>query len=139
MATEKQIHDLVLEARSYLNVPWKHQGRTRAGVDCVGFLLNAFKSIGIVLLEIRGYSRKPDGIALKAIMDKQPALITLRPDEKLIDGDVVLLKIKKDPQHVCLVTDVGMIHSYNGGEKKVVEHIFADFWKRKIVCAYRLR
>lgn len=136
------IDELITECRSYLGVPWRHQGRTRKGVDCVGFLLLALKHLKIPMLEIKGYSRSPDGIALKAIMDKQPSLESVRPPYKR--GDIILLKIRKEPQHVALLTEsntaeLGMIHSYNGGEKKVVEHDFADYWKQKIIAVYRLK
>jgi len=136
--------ELIKEARKFLDVKWVHQGRSKSGVDCVGFLLIAFKNIGITLLEIKGYSRTPDGEALKKIMDEQPNLRKLDTNESLEAGDVVLFRIRKHPQHVCLVTPsttakVGMIHSYNGGEKKVIEHDFVDYWKKRIVSVYRLK
>jgi len=139
-----QIDSLIQEARTYLGVKWKHQGRSRKnGVDCVGFLLMAFKHINVKIIEIKGYSRNPDGIRLKQIMDAQPNLRKVLPLEKMMIGDIILFRIRKDPQHVALVTDsntsdFGMIHSYNGGERKVVEHDFADYWKQKIVSVYRL-
>lgn len=140
----EQIDSLIKEARTYLGVVWKHQGRSHKGVDCVGFLINAFKYINVKIIEIRGYSRNPDGIKLKQIMDNQPNLIKILPTEKMKAGDVVLFRIRKDPQHVALVTDsntanLGIIHAYNGGEKKVVEHDFADYWRQKIVAVYRLK
>lgn len=137
------IENLITEARSYLGVKWRHQGRSRSGVDCVGFILLALKHINIPMLEIKGYSRNPDGIKLKEIMDKQPNMRTLLYNEKIKVGDILLLRIRKDPQHVALITNsttskLGMIHSYNGGEKKVIEHDFVDYWKNKIVAVYRI-
>lgn len=135
------IDELISNCREYLGVPWQHQGRSKRGVDCVGFILIGLKNIGIHMLEIKGYSRKPDGVALKAIMDKQPNLHRVFPPYKR--GDIALFKIKRDPQHVALLTesitaDLGMIHSYNGGSKMVVEHDFADYWKNKVVAVYRI-
>ncbi|MCP3899115.1 MAG: C40 family peptidase [Desulfobacteraceae bacterium] len=136
------IGTIISECRSYLGVPWKHQGRSRKGVDCVGFLLLALKESNIPMLEIRGYARTPDGVALKAIMDKQPSLERVSQPYKI--GDIVLFRIRKEPQHVAILVDsntseLGMIHSYNGGKKMVVEHDFADYWKQKVVSVYRLK
>lgn len=135
------INKVLKECRSYIGVKWKHQGRSRRGVDCVGFLLLALKSVDIEVLEIKGYARIPDGFALKKIMDEQPRMKKVYPPYEI--GDILLLKIRKEPQHVAILCDrssgnLGMIHSYNGGERKVVEHDFADYWKEKIVQAYRL-
>ena len=136
------IDALILECRTYLGVPWRHQGRSRRGVDCVGFILLALKALNIPTVEITGYTRNPDGVALKEIMDKQPSLTSVSPPYRR--GDIVLFRIRKEPQHVALLTEsstsaLGMIHSYNGGEKKVVEHDFADYWKNKIISVYRLK
>lgn len=141
-ANKDLIDELIKECRTYLDVPWRHQGRSRKGVDCVGFILIALKSVKIPMLEIRGYSRNPDGVALKAIMDKQPSLYEVSAPYK--KGDIALLRIKREPQHVALLTEsstsnLGMIHSYNGGEKKVVEHDFADYWREKIIAMYRIK
>jgi len=134
------IDSLIEEARKYLGVPWKHQGRSMKGVDCVGFLLLAFKHINVNIIEIKGYSKSPDGIALKKIMDEQPNL--KRVHYPYLPGDVVLFRIRKHPQHVALLTgtkeNLKMIHSYNGGAKKVIEHDFAEYWRNKIVSVYRL-
>ena len=134
------INALIAEARTYLGVPWKHQGRNKKGVDCVGFIILALKKVKVKVNVIKGYARRPDGKRLKEIMDNQPNLTVTQPPYK--PGDIVLFRIRKDPQHIALLTgtenQLNMIHSFNGGEKKVVEHIFADYWKEKIVAVYRL-
>jgi len=136
-----QIDSLINEARTYLGVPWRHQGRSKKGVDCVGIILLAYLHIGVKINEIKGYSRKPDGFALRKIMDEEPNFMSVRTPYRA--GDVVLFRIRKDPQHIALLTgeedNLYMIHSFNGGEKKVVEHSFADYWKQKIVSVYRLK
>lgn len=141
---DSKVNNLISECRTYLNVPWRHQGRSRRGVDCVGFLLLALKSIGVDMLEIKGYSRHPDGVELKKVMDNQPNMRMLQPSDKIRVGDIVLFRIRREPQHVALIVpsntaDFGMIHSYNGGERKVIEHDFADYWKHKVVSIYRLK
>lgn len=137
------VKELIKEARTYLGVPWVHQGRSRKGVDCAGFILLTLWKFGIKANSMVGYSRKPDGVLLEKTMDEQPSMHKLPRGSKLSIGDILLFRIKRHPQHVALVTEsktseFGMIHSYNGGQKKVVEHDLADYWKRKIVAVYRL-
>ena len=134
---------LIKEARTYLGVPWVHQGRTKRGVDCAGFILLAMWSLGIKAESMKGYARQPDGILLKQTLDNQTSLRPLTHNEIPQAGDIILLRIKKHPQHVALLTDsntaeLGMIHSYNGGNKKVIEHDFSEYWQKKVVQVYRL-
>lgn len=134
------LDNIIEEARSYLGTPWKHQGRTRRGVDCVGFIILAFTKFNIYIKEIKGYSRFPDGIELKKVMDAQP---NFKQVNNIIPGDIILFRIKRDPQHVALAVnsttaDIAIIHSYNGGEAKVIEHDLAPYWRSKIVSVYRL-
>ena len=39
--------DIVAAARGWLGVPWRHQGRSRAGVDCVGLVVVVCRSLGL--------------------------------------------------------------------------------------------
>ena len=144
MERSEKISELIKKSREFLGVPWVHQGRSIKGVDCVGFLLLAFKHINIDIIEIKGYSRHPDGVKLKKIMDEQPNLRRLKSNEPLEFGDILLLRIRREPQHVAMLVpsttaDFGMIHAYNGGDKKVIEHNYVDYWKNKVVAIYRLK
>lgn len=134
---------LIEEAKSYLGVPWRHQGRSRSGVDCVGFLVQTWKKLGIQINDAKGYSRNPDGVNLKKLLDEQPSIEEVL-DRKPRIGDILLFRIRKHPQHVALVipsntADLGMIHAFNGGTKQVVQHDLADYWKKRIVSVYRLK
>lgn len=42
-------HDeaFVAEARSYLGTPWRHQGRNRMGIDCVGLVIVSARINGL--------------------------------------------------------------------------------------------
>lgn len=45
----------VAAARSYIGVPWKHQGRSRAGLDCIGLIILAGRDIGIAVPLVANY------------------------------------------------------------------------------------
>ena len=51
-------------------------------------------------------------------------------------ADIYFMAWGREPQHVALITDKGIIHSYSG-VGKVVEHALDESWRRRIVAAYR--
>lgn len=51
--------DILKEARSWINVPFKHQGRTRNGVDCVGLVVVVCRALGVSSYDSTVYSRRP--------------------------------------------------------------------------------
>lgn len=39
----------MIDARKYLGIPYKHNGRDKAGVDCLGLMLMVLRDAGIIL------------------------------------------------------------------------------------------
>lgn len=125
---------LALAAKAYEGVPFRHQGRSRAGLDCGGLLIVAAADVGRVLTDLKGYARQPDGRQLKALLDSQLTPIAIRDMQT---DDVLLMRFSKHPQHVAIKTDTGLIHAYqDAGE--VVEQGLDKKWRNRIVGAYRL-
>lgn len=53
--------EIVAAARSYLGVRWRHKGRTRHGVDCVGLLVAVSNDLGLGVKDTDlDYKRTPD-------------------------------------------------------------------------------
>lgn len=130
--TRQQIVDA---ARSYIGVRYHHQGRSRAGLDCAGLLVCVARDIGLDTSEdLTGYARTPDGVALKTTLGRALREI---PIFAYSPGDVLLMRFERDPQHVAIVTDCGIIHSYLSA-RKVVEHRIDDVWRARILAAYEL-
>lgn len=125
--------DLVESARLYLDVPFQHQGRYEWAVDCGGLLILAARNLGIYLQDIRGYSREPDGVTLKQSLDDQLIRVSRPP----MYGDVMLMAFQKNPQHIAIRTDTGMIHAY-AHAGKVVEHVFSEKWQSRVKGVYTL-
>ncbi len=127
--------DLVAEvARSYLGCPYHHQGRVRAGIDCLGLVIAVCHDLGLSQLDWGGYSPTPDGQRLKSEIEKHcTALSDPEP------GALLLFKIRHHPQHVGIATGDGdrVIHAY-AGVGRVSEHNLDDWWARRIVGIYRL-
>lgn len=129
MTTREQI---VSAARSYLGVRYHHQGRNRAGLDCVGLLVCVARDLGFRTDGDRtGYSRQPYS-AIRAALDESATPI---PVDSYQPGDFLLMRFDSLPQHVAIVTDKGIIHSYLTA-RRVVEQSLSDDWKARIVAAY---
>lgn len=128
------MNGLVEAARSYAGVPWRHQGRSRLGLDCAGLIVLAARDCGIELKDVFGYGRHPwkDGLenALRANF-------TSVPKEQMQPGHVLLFRITRLPQHLAIATDKGMIHSHSGSPG-VVEHGMDRFWADRLIGVYAL-
>lgn len=130
MVTREQI---VEAARAYLGVRWRHQGRTAQGMDCLGLIVAVARDLGLPHVDQTDYSRQPDGVRLRQELEAQMDRVeTFQP------GDVLMMRFDLNPQHVALVTDRGIIHSY-AQARRVVEHGMDDLWRKRVISAYRFR
>lgn len=131
---------MVSEARSYLGTPFRHQGRLKnVGVDCVGLLICVAKTLDIGDFDKTDYSRIPDGVILRQRCDNQMTAIAIDAAQQ---GDVLLFRFEKEPQHIAIVGDyrhggLSIIHALAQSEK-VIETRLDSTWKSRIVAAYQL-
>ena len=123
---------IVDEARRWVGVPYLHQGRNRFGVDCVGLILVVAWALGRSEYDVKGYGRTPHAGFLKAEADRlmEPIAVDARQP-----GDVLLMRFRREPQHLAFVSDRGMIHAY-AGAKAVVETSLPREWLDRVVGAY---
>ena len=131
MPTREQV---LAEARSWIGVPYLHQGRTRLGVDCVGLLIVVARALGLTDYDVSGYPRVPSSDFLRAECERLMRRIQAGARQP---GDVLLMRFKRDPQHLAFVTDRGFLHAY-AGAGRVVETSMPFEWERRIVAAYAL-
>lgn len=55
----------IAAARAWVGVPWVHQGRNRAGIDCVGLVVLSARACGLDVPLLADYSRRPDFARVK--------------------------------------------------------------------------
>lgn len=127
-------------ARSYLGVRWQHQGRSRAGIDCLGLLICVAHDLALTEFDVTGYGVHPNGdlsAGLHAQCIVQPAGTLPAP------GLVAEMRFGSEPQHVALVVPyfaggMGLLHALSQYPRKVVEHRLDDTWRSRIVRLYAL-
>lgn len=130
--------EIVTLAKSYLGVPWRHQGRTRHSIDCVGLVIAVGSELGLHDYpdDVR-YSRISTGPELikpfEQYMDRIRDLADLRP------GDVVLMKDTLYPQHVGIMSSkTNVIHATVHKRRVVEEPLVGDF-RAKLLRGYRFK
>ena len=134
--------DVVVEARTWLNTPFVHQGWTKGvACDCIGLI----KGVGVALslFDYDEHSDKAQRYAAYSMLPNPRKMreglaeffVPISKDEAL-PGDIFYIAWAKEPQHVALMTDHGIIHSYSH-VGKVVEHALDAEWERRICAAYR--
>jgi cell wall-associated NlpC family hydrolase len=123
---------IIAAASAYVGTRWHHQGRSTAGVDCIGLLVLTARDLGLPVADETGYSRQPSGHQLQAALAAH-----LTPIAEPEPGAVLLMRFDRDPQHVALMADGGdIIHAY-ATARRVVRHRLDDTWARRIVAVYR--
>lgn len=123
----------VQAARSYLGVPFRHQGRNRvSGLDCAGLIIVSLQDIGKEPYDCTAYRSIPDPnvILQAAYKNAKPCTV-----EALQHGDVIVFRIGKLPQHLAIYTDKNtLIHSLR--DKGVVEQKFNASWESRLIGVY---
>lgn len=125
-------------ARSWLGAPYRHQGRSRAGCDCIAPVIDIADELGMVYDQYGNYGRLPAGHKLYHYFKSY--MIEL-PQKGYRPADVLLMTWKKEPHHAAVVVtmndgELGVVHCHSK-VGKVVEHRLNDRWIGRIVHAFR--
>lgn len=144
--------DVVAHARGWIGTRFHHQGRLkktdthRGGVDCLGLLIGVVNELDLRLPDGSKFSDKdeafyshyPDTQHLREVLAEVMQEI---PIEGIEMGDVALLSVDNNPQHLAIISDaavgLGMIHAY-APARAVVEHGFDEWWRKRTVTAFRI-
>lgn len=130
---------IVAAARSWLGVPWRHQGRTRQGVDCAGLVVLVGRELRLADYDMHAYGRRPEGQGFvqhfRAAMDGIP-LPEAGPGDVLVFADIAY------PCHCGFLTEKHevphLLHAH-ALRRKVIEEPYASEWPLKVKLAFRFR
>lgn len=123
-----------------MDVKFRHQGRSKSGVDCIGLFAKTAEEIGRTIPIPSNYSHHPDQKFLFAEMCR---LFDKIPKKEMKIGDLVLMRFMDDKlripcRHVAIRTDLGLLHS-SAQFRKVTEHGLNDEWMDKIEHVFRMK
>jgi NlpC/P60 family putative phage cell wall peptidase len=133
---------IVAEARSWLGVPWRHQGWTRDGCDCVGLVRGVAHALGLfdasddnpAHARFVGYPRQPDPPLMQAAL---ALYFTPVPLAAAGPGDVLWLRFAGEPRHLAILgDDDSVIHALES-MGKVVEHRLDARWRQRCIASWR--
>lgn len=124
----QQVQTTIQEARSFVGTPYRWGGTSRAGMDCSGLLVTAFRRGGIELP--RTSAEQSETGSLVSLHEVKP-------------GDLVFFALRgRKISHVGLVTevrgqgDVSFIHA--SSSLGVIEsNLFSDYYQKNFVKARR--
>jgi cell wall-associated NlpC family hydrolase len=139
LLTDSERALFVATARGYLRTPFKHQGRSARGLDCVGLCLVSLDALGRPYFDAKAYSKYPRRQGLREALVRN--LGDPVPLQSMREGDVALMRFKGEPSHVGIVTHYphggfALIHSF-AQMKEVVEHRMDEEWLRYIIEVFR--
>lgn len=135
--------DIVAAARACLGTPFVHQGRVRGvGLDCLGLMWVAARDAGVPIPDGQGYVRNPNPQRLRAELIARLDPISIN---EIRAGDLGEFWIYRErlPQHVAVFCDypgggLSLLHALYDSHG-TVEHRFTEYWRRRLVAAYRFR
>lgn len=129
--------DIVFEARKWVGVPYRHQGRSRTGVDCIGLAVVVVRDLGVMDYDIDGYGRTPSGRMMTRLLSERCQPVPLADIE---EGDLLHMAFGGQPQHVAIVSGTNparIIHA-DATAGHVVEHGLDATWRGMVRGAYRI-
>lgn len=137
MDQQLSIDAAIAEARTFIGCKWRHRGRSKYGIDCIGLVVLAMAAGGMLMRDRVDYSRTPHMDGLEREMVEHFG----DPVDDLLPGDVVLMAWDGavEPSHVGMIAsnDIGLtlIHSFS--QISVTEHGIDEAWRRRIIRIYR--
>ena len=128
----------VAAARGYVGVPWRHLGRSRTGVDCIGLVLLVAREVGMDLPDPAPYAREPQGTRLlDGILAHATRVAEVAP------GDVLLFRMGLYGGHVGIASVhpawgvPACLHAY-APRRQVVEQPMDAELRTALLGAFRL-
>lgn len=131
-------------ARTWVGTPYHHQACIKGvGVDCVGFIKGAAYEAGLLTKEEfdslpTDYSTQPSGGLLRAGCSVYLTIVD--PISNLDVGDVLLMRLEKEEQHLALLSQLHpypyIMHCHRSG---VLEHRIDTTLRNKVTGVWTFK
>ena len=125
--------DVVNEAWTWLDVKWRHQGRSRVGIDCIGLVIKVAHGLELSSFDTADYDRRPDGVNFMSGF--QTHMDRVKPGFER-DGDVVVMRDERLPCHCGILVpfrgSAHLIHATAKRKKVVIEPFIGELMALRI-------
>lgn len=129
---------IVAEARKWIDTPWRHTGRNRRGIDCVGLGVVVCQALAITRYDVRTYSRVP----APGLLDHLRLVADEISPADVLPGDFVCMLDSAYPFHIAFVAEkdgrATLIHAV-AARRRVVEEPYSDEWRHRTLNAFRFK
>lgn len=122
------------DIQAWQGVPWHHQGRTRAGVDCVGLVAGALAEQGVDANIPGDYHASAVGALLVPQLEASP-LLARRDPTAAVPGDLLVFRVRRWAQHLAVALGGDrMIHATRPAGVRAVT--VSPLWRERLVAVY---
>lgn len=134
--------EIVRVARSYVDTPFHHAGRTPGlALDCAGVLICVGRELGLwsADFDVPQYTPNPDGHTMIELCEKHLVRI---PREVARPGDVICTISSRDPQHLGVLADyrhggLSVVHASNATRPpRVVEQRLMFYARMRLASVF---
>jgi cell wall-associated NlpC family hydrolase len=133
--------EVVEAARECVDLPYRHQGHTKRGLDCIGLIILVAQKFGFDTSIPRGYSSQPQ--ARQVLVGAEATLWKPEDQSKIQPGDIAVFWgwMAAEPQHFTIIgqkaNGLTVIHAYSKF-MKVVEQGWNPVWASRFHSRYVL-
>lgn len=126
--------EIAAAARGCVGTPFRLHGRVPGrGLDCVGLVAHAGRSLGLSDHDETAYGLSGSGARLEAGLARA-GLARVAGEAEV--GDVLLFDLGRGLLHVAVMSEHGIIHAHRG-LGRVVEHRLDDEWRAALAAIWR--
>ena len=126
---------IVDEALKWKDVPWKHQGRTRSGIDCAGLVVLVGKALNLIDYDYLTYTRHTNQ---DKFLQHFRMVLKEKPLSQREPGDVLLFRDGVQSCHSAIYAPIfnspGIIHAYAGRRKVVHDPLTPEVVAKMTYC-----
>lgn len=129
---------IINEARTWLGVPWRHHGRNRQGIDCVGVGVVVTRDLGIADYDTLTYGRVPS----PGLLDGLRNIANEISLQDALPGDFLVMRDSAYPYHVAFLSEKhGVRHIIHAHARRrmVVEEPYMHEWPGMTVAAFKFK
>ncbi|MGQ2994290.1 MAG: C40 family peptidase [Blastomonas fulva] len=127
--------EIVAQARAWLGVRYRHQGRSREGVDCAGLVIKVAHGCGLSTFDTADYARQATDETMLAICREHLLEVGL---SDALPGDVLVLAFGSN-RHLAIVGDypgdgLSIIHAFLQVRRVVEQRLDEEMLRRARGC-----